>query len=120
MGIDILQSRANRFDRNKFYKREYVNSMKLVVGAIAQGVFYSTDKVAFSEQTMAVGNIKKTMKLITIETTDTITNLEVDDFVLYGGDGQLYIVDNIIAEDHNQGKEFSSRTSFRKEIRLRR
>jgi hypothetical protein len=120
MGIDITQSRAVRFDRNKFYKREYVDNMKLVVGAIAQGVFYSTDKVAYSEQTMAVGNMKKTMKLITIETTDTINNLEVDDFVLYGGDGEIYIVDNIIAEDYNVSKEFSKRPSFRKEIRLRR
>jgi hypothetical protein len=120
MGIDLLQSRANKVDRNKFYKREYVDNMKLVVGAIAQGVFYSTDKVAFSEQTMAVGNMKKTMKLITIETTDTIDNLEVDDFVLYGGDGQIYIVDSIIAEDHNPAKEFSNRPSFIREIRLRR
>jgi hypothetical protein len=120
MGIDILQSRAGRFDRNKYYKRQYVDAMKLVKGAVAQGVFYSTDKVAYSEQTMAVGNIKKTMKLITLETTDSINNLEVDDFVLYGGDGELYIVDNIVAEDYNQSKEFSKRPSFRKEIRLRR
>lgn len=120
MGIDISQSRAGRFDRNKYYKREYVDNMKLVVGAVAQGVFYTTDKVAYNEQTMAVGNMKKTMKVITVETTDSVANLEVDDFVLYGGDGELYIVDSIVAEDYNQSKEFSKRPSFRKEIRLRR
>lgn len=120
MGIDILQKRQDKFDRNIYYKRTYVDNMKLTQGAVAQGVFYSSDKVAYSEQTMAVGNMKKTMKLVTIETTDTINDLEVDDFVLYGGDGQLYIVDNIVAEDYNQAKEFSNRPSFRREIRLRR
>jgi hypothetical protein len=120
MGIDLYQSRANKLDRSIYYKREYVDNMKLIKGAVAQGIFYSTDKVAYSEQTMAVGNMKKTMKLITIETTDNINDLEVDDFVLYGGDGEIYIVDNIVAEDFNPAKEFSNRASFRKEIRLRR
>jgi hypothetical protein len=120
MGIDLYQSRANKLDRSIYYKREYVDNMKLIKGAVAQGIFYSTDKVAYSEQTMAVGNMKKTMKLITIETTDNINDLEVDDFVLYGGDGEIYIVDNIVAEDFNPAKEFSNRPSFRKEIRLRR
>lgn len=120
MGIDILQSRSVRFDRNIYYKRTYIDNMKLIKGAVAEGVFYSTDKVSFSEQTMAVGNMKKTMKLVTIETTDSIDDLQVDDFVLYGGDGQIYIVENIIAEDYNSSKEFSNRPSFRKEIRLRR
>lgn len=120
MGIDISQSRVGKFDRNIYYKREYVDNMKLTKNAIAQGVFYTTDKIAYSEQTMAVGNMKKTMKLITLETTDSINDLEVDDFVLYGGDGELYIVDSIVAEDYNPSKEFSKRPSFRKEIKLRR
>jgi hypothetical protein len=120
MGIDLYQSRANKLDRNIYYKRDYVDNMKLIKNATAQGVFYSTDKVSYNEQTMAIGNIKKTMKLITIETTDSINDLQVDDFVLYGGDGQLYIVDNIMVEDFNSAKEFSKRPSFRREIRLRR
>jgi hypothetical protein len=120
MGIDIYQSRANKVDRNIYYKREYVDNMKLIKNATAQGVFYSTDKVAYNEQTLAVGNMKKTLKLITVETTDNINDLEVDDFVLYGGDGEIYIVDNIVAEDYNQAKEFSNRASFTKQIRLRR
>lgn len=120
MGIDITQSRSVRFDRNIYYKRTYIENMKLVKGAVAEGIFYSTDKVAFSEQSMAVGNMKKTMKLVTIETTDSIDDLQVDDFVLYGGDGQIYIVENIVATDHNSAKEFSSRPGFIKEIRLRR
>lgn len=120
MGIDILQSRAKNVDRNIYYKREYVDNMKLIKNATAQGIFYTNDKVDFSEQTMSVGNMKKTMKLVTVETTDSVIDLEVDDFVLYGGDGQLYIVDSIIASDFNSAKEFSRRPSFTTEIRLRR
>ena len=118
MGIDLMLSRSNRFDRNKWYSRQYVNNMKLQQNATSNGVFYSTDKIPLQKQTLAVGNIKKTIFTVTIETHDTIDGMNVDDYVLYGG--ELYIVDDIIADDRNEAKEFSKRPSFRTEIRLRK
>jgi hypothetical protein len=93
--------------------------MKLFKGAVAQGVFYSTDKIPFQKNTIIMGSIKKTQYSITIVTTDSIDDLEVDDYVLYS-DGNLYIVDGVIEEDYNQSKTFSNRPSFTREIRLRR
>lgn len=118
MGINFNQSRSDKFNRNKWYRREYVNNMKLTPGATSSGVFYSTDKIAAQKQTLAVGNIKKTLYTVTIETTDTIDLIEVDDYVLYGG--ELWLVDDIIANDENPAKEFSKRPSFVTTIRLRK
>lgn len=118
MGINFNQSRSDKFNRNKWYQRQYVDNMKLIPGTVANGVFYSTDKIPAQKQTVAVGNIKKTITTVTIETTDTIDNIEVDDYVLYGG--ELWLVDNIIANDENPAKEFSKRPSFTTEIRLRK
>jgi hypothetical protein len=118
LGIDLFQSRNNRFNRNKWYHREYVENMKLQPDTIAQGVFYSTDKIPLQMQTLATGNIKKTIYTVTIETTDVVGDLKVDDYVLYGD--ELWLVDNIIANDENPAKEFSKRPSFVTEIRLRK
>lgn len=118
MGIDLLQSRSDKFNRNKWYRREYVENMKLQQDTIAQGVFYSTDKIPLQKQTLATGNIKKTIYTITIETNDVVKELQVDDYVLY--DGELWLVDNIVASDYNTAKEFSKRPSFTTEIRLRK
>ena len=113
-----MMSRSDKFDRNKWYKREYVNDMKLLPDTTAQGVFYSVDKVDLQKQTLATGSIKKTIYSVTIETNDVVDGLDVDDYVLYGGD--LWLVDNIIASDYNTAKEFTKRPSFTTEIRLRR
>lgn len=118
MAIDFNQSRKKNFDRNKWYSRQYVNNMKLEQNATSNGVFYSTDKVAQQSQTIAVGNIKKTVFTLTIETTDTIDGMKVDDYVLYNGD--LWLVESIVADDYNSAKEFSKRAGFITEIRLRK
>lgn len=118
MGIDLMMSRSDKFNRNKWYRREYVNDMKLQPGTTSQGVFYSVDKIPLQKQTLATGSIKKTIYTITIETNDVVDGLEVDDYVLYGDD--LWLVDNIIANDYNTAKEFTKRPSFTTEIRLRK
>lgn len=113
-----MQPRSKNFNRNKYYSRQYVDNMKLQKDATALGVFYSTDKVSLQEQTLSVGNIKKTQYTITLETTDSVSNMSVDDYVLYNG--ELWLVESIIAHDHNDAKEFSARPSFTTEIRLRK
>jgi len=113
-----MQPRSKNFNRNKYYSREYVDNMKLLPNATALGVFYSTDKVSLQQQTLSVGNIKKTQYTITLETTDSIESLKVDDYVLYSG--ELWLVESIIAHDYNDAKEFSARPSFTTEIRLRK
>jgi hypothetical protein len=120
MAIDLFKTRSQNFDRNKYFSREYIDNMKLIQGAQSGGVFYSTDTIPLKKQTISSGNIKKTFYSLTIETHDVVSTLQVDDFVLYGGDGELYIVESIIFEDDNSMKEFSSRPSYRTEIVLRR
>jgi len=119
MGIDVFQSRNKYNDRNQYYKRSYVDNMKLNPGAVSEGVFYSTDVIPLEKQTIVMGSVKKTAFTITVETLDSVENLDVDDYVLYS-DGNLYIVDNIVAEDTNENKEFSKRPSFKTTIRLRK
>lgn len=119
MGIDVSRTRKEYNDRNQYYKRQYVDNMKLTNSAISEGVFYSTDSQPLEKQTIVMGSVKKTAYIITIETQDSIDNLDVDDYVLYA-DGNLYIVDNIVSEDINEHKEFSKRPSFKTTIRLRR
>lgn len=118
MGINFNQSRDNKFNRNKWYSRQYVNNMKLQQNATSNGVFYSTDKIPLQKQTVSMGNIKKTIFTVTIETNDTIDAMNVDDYVYYSG--ELWLVDDIIANDYNTAKEFSKRPSFTTEIRLRK
>lgn len=118
MAIDFNQSRGDKYNRNKWYNRQYVNNMKLQQNATSNGVFYSVDKIPLQKQTVSVGNIKKTIFTITIETNDTIDGMNVDDYVLYNG--ELWLVDNIVANDYNTAKEFSKRPSFTTEIRLRK
>lgn len=119
MGIDLSKSRVNRFDRNKWYKAENVNNMKLLEGAIAEGVFYSIDTVPFSMSFEVAGGNTMVKKITgTIETLDVVSGMEVHDYVLY--DGELYIIENIIYDDVNENKELSSRPSFVTTIQLRR
>lgn len=118
MGIDLSITRNDFFDRNQYFKRQYVDNMKLVSGAVSQGVFYSKDAIPLEKQTIVMGSVKKTAYIITIETHDVVEDLDVDDFVLYSG--ELWIVDNIVASDENPAKEFSKRPAFKTTIRLRR
>ena len=53
MGINIFESRTDKYDRNIYYKRQYVDNMKLFKGAVAQGVFYSTDKIPLQKKAIS-------------------------------------------------------------------
>lgn len=117
MGVDVRESRLEMNDRNKYYKANYVNNMKLTKDAVAQGVFYSTDLIPLEIQSINNGNVMSKQYIITIVTRDIISDLEVNDYVLYSG-SELYRVDNIIANDANDQKRFSARPSFETTIRL--
>lgn len=119
MGRDLSKSRANRFDRNKWYKSNNINNMKLIEGAVAEGVFYSIDTVPFAMSYEVAGGTNMVKKITgTIETQDVVSGMEVNDFVLY--DGEIYIIENIIYDDVNENKELSARPSFVTTIQLRR
>lgn len=118
MAIDIRQSHVGTHDRNKYYKGIYVDDMKLVKDAVAQGVFYSYDVAPMNVKTVTLGSAMIKQYLVTIETNDTVSDLEVDDYVLYGGD--LWIVETITADDETKNKEFNSRPVFKTTIQLRR
>lgn len=117
MGIDLNLSRIDKTVRCKYYKRQYVDNMKLLPNAQVAGIFYVSDKDVFTTQTISMGNIKKTQTTGVVVTHDVVYGLEVDDFVLYGG--LLYIVVDIIRNDETSHKEFSSRPKTITEIRLR-
>lgn len=117
MGIDLNFSRRDKTIRAKFFKRQYVENMKLIPNAQVEGIFYVSDKDVFTTRTIGTGNIKRTQTIGVIVTHDVVTGLEVDDFVLYFG--TLFIVDDIVRNDETSHKEFSSRPKTITEIRLR-
>jgi hypothetical protein len=116
MGINLTKPRKNHLDRNKWYKREYVNNMKLIQGAPVGGVFYSKDKDFISLQSGFAGNIKKTIKSVVIITHDNVWGLEPDDYVMYAE--ELWLVDGILFNGDNN--EFSTREGVTTEVTLRR
>ena len=118
MALDTRRSRAGKFSRNKYYKGEYVEKMQLVKDAISQGVFYSSDKEAFTVSTIVSGAMKKQMITGVIVTNDYIPDLEPDDFVEY--EGILHLVEKVVFDDLNDNKEFSTRPSYETTITLRR
>lgn len=118
MGIDFRQSRNGKYNRNKWYAAEYVNKMELVAGSEIGGVFYSCDKSPISMTSVVNGLYRKTEYKITIETNDKVDELKCNDYVYYNN--QLWLVEEIKAEDVNSNKMFSGRPSFITEIKLRR
>jgi len=118
LAIDLRRSRTGKYSRNKYYKGEYVDKMKLIKGAKAQGVFYSSDLEPMTITTIAVGMVKKKQYLIRLLTHDYIPDLTADDFVLY--EGTLWLVDSVVFDDLNDNKEFSTRPSYETTIQLRR
>lgn len=120
MGIDIRTSRIGYNDRCKFYKGTYVDHMKLIPDAVAQGVFYSTDAEPMTVEILTTGNIRKKQYRLTIITEDIVSDLEPDYYVLYGGDDELWLVEHITPDDENNSKEFSKRPSNITKIRMRR
>jgi hypothetical protein len=111
MGIDLRTKRAGR-DRNKYYKANYVNNMKLTKEAEPQGVFYSTDAEPQKKSINVNGSTRHVETRAKIITNDYIPDLNPDDYVLYGGDGLLYIVEEVTSEDiHDAAKPYSRHSS---------
>lgn len=108
-------------DRNYWYKRELVSDMKTEPKSAPSGLFYSVDYEALSSQSVVTGNVKNKQFYLTIETEDYIPDISVDDYVLYGGDDRMWIVDSLpMIEDKNESKEYSKRPPITTRIRLRR
>lgn len=118
MGIDINKSRVGYNDRCKYYEGKYIDHMKLVQDAVAQGVFYSTDAEAMTVEILTVGNVRKKQYRLTITTEDIISDLEPDYYVLYAD--EIWLVEHITPDDENNSKEFSKRPSNITKIRMRR
>ena len=107
MAIDLRTKRSGR-DRNKYYKASYVNNMNLLPDAAIKGVFYSTDTEPTKKSVIVHGSTRHIETRVKIETTDFIPDLVPDDYVLYGGDGLLYLVEETTNEDiHDDAKPYS-------------
>lgn len=107
-------------DRNKYYKAEYGTNMKLSMNAEVCGVFYSTDYEPLRSSFVVDGSARHKQVTVKLETTDYIPDLEPSDFVLYGGDGELYVVDDVISEDINDNGKRIRRNPIKSIISLRR
>lgn len=118
MAIDTRTSRSEKSNRNKYYKKQYVENMKLVKDAKAQGVFYSNDEQPFTSTAVSSGNIMRKQTTGTLVTEDIVDDLEVNDYVLESGN--LYLVIGIEREDNDNQKWFSNFPSKITKIRLRR
>ena len=68
MGLDLRKNRRGNYDRCKFYEGTYVDHMKLIPDAVAQGVFYSTDAEPMTVEILTVGNVRKKQYRLTITT----------------------------------------------------
>lgn len=108
--MDISQRRNKYNDRCKWYKGNAITRMALAPDTVAQGVFYSRDKIALTEEEIVEGNLKKRRFLLTVETPDFVGELTTDDYVLYTDD-MLWRVQKITRDDFNDAKEFSARPS---------
>lgn len=116
MARDIRTKQNDYFDRNKYYKHKIVDNV-VVRDEVCAGVFYSKDVVALSSNKNGLGNdTQYVVNQVVITTRDVVSDLEINDFVLYGG--ELYRVDNIIADDTNKAKQFSNRPDFNTQITL--
>lgn len=120
MGIDVRTSRNGHFDRNKWYKGLNPTKTKLTPAVSCEGVFYSTDNEPMTVSNATNGTMMIKAYTLSIVTTDVVTGLEPNDFVLYGGDGEMWIVESITPDDNNPNKQFSSRPANKTIIKLRR
>ena len=119
MAIDLRTKRAGR-DRNKYYKANYVNNMKLVADADVKGVFYSTDYEPKKKSVIVNGSARHIETRARIMTTDYVPDLLPDDYILSGDDGLLYIVEEVTQEDiHDEAKPYA-RHSITTIITMRR
>ncbi len=116
MGIDINNSRRDHPDRNIWSTAPSVPPPPLLPSSFPPGIFYSKDAKDFGTQLTQVGNGQVILKTGEIETNDNVSEMEVNDFVLY--DGTLYRVDNVIHGDLNKNKFISARPSYTSIISL--
>jgi hypothetical protein len=119
MAIDLRTKRAGR-DRNKYYKASYVNNMKLSPEADMKGIFYSTDFEPTKKSVVVHGSTRHIETRTKIITTDFIPDLVPDDYVLYGGDGLLYLVEEVVSEDIDDDAKPYARHSTSTIITMRR
>lgn len=115
MSLDTRTSRKDYNDRQKWYKKKYVNNNQLKQDAVVEGVFYSMDKIPLKCGMVQVGDIMVNQCTITIETQD-YNDIEQDDFVLYGD--TLYRVNAITKDDLNESKLYSNRPSIKTTLEL--
>jgi len=118
VAIDTRTSRVGKSNRVKYYKKDYIDKMKLVSDAKVQGVFYCVDNGPFSSTPISAGNVMQRQYTGSIKTEDIIDDLDVNDYVLY--DGNLFLVTGIDREDNDDQKWFSNSPSIQTTIRLRR
>ena len=84
MARDVRTPQGDFYDRNKYYKRIKGTQEK---EEIPSGIFYSKDKQAMTFTPVIVnGKLKHVKAEVTIITKDIVSDLEVDDFVEYGGE----------------------------------
>lgn len=119
MAIDIRGTRNGYNTRCKWYKGEYVKNKKLIQNAVSEGVFYVKDFEPFREiEVQLDANILEKRFVGKIETWDSVGNLRKSDYVEYMGD--LYLVDEHLADDANENTQYSSRPLTHHIITLRR
>ena len=118
MAIDTRTNRADKSNRNKYYKKDYVNNMKLERDAVVQGVFYSKDVEPFSSISVSSGNVMRRQVTGAIETEDVVDDLEENDYVLYNG--SIWLVTGIEVVDNDNEKWYSNSPSKTTKIRLRK
>ena len=107
-------------DRNKMYKAVYVNQNKLTTDAECMGVFYSTDLEPKKRTVEWINGTQYKVTRLKLETYDYVVDLDQDDFVLYGGDGELWLVETIDEEDIEDNAKQFKRHANKTIIGLRR
>lgn len=109
MARDIRVNSSDCFDRNKYFKKIKGEINKFE--DICSGVFYSKDLVALTQTKNIVnGRVASITQRVRILTHDVISDLEVGDRVLYGGD--FFKVEAITPDDVNENKQFSKRPRY--------
>ena len=108
MGRDVRNEQTG--DRNKFFKAQYVNQNKLITNAECEGVFYSTDIESEKEMIEWINGTQYKVRRVKIETKDFVTNLNVDDFVLYND--ELWVVESKEFKEMNDNAKMFRRNAL--------
>ena len=120
MGIDIRGSRAQDHDYNYWYKRK--PNTNDIESEKPTGWFASHDIQVLNRVPYFVNGMFKGKRIqVKIRTQDNLgfgtdNELEVDDWVLYGG--ELYRVDDLKPDDLNKNKQFNKVPRYQTDITL--